>query len=71
LAGLGIGALPESAVLPEHFILSEKDGFPPLPDVEVVVKSGLSRFNDAARVLAKYLAAGLQPGLSDSASIVL
>ena len=33
--------------------------------------SGLSRFNDAARVLAKYLAAGLQPDLSVSASIVL
>ena len=36
-------------VLPEHFVLSEKDGFPPPPDVVVVVKSGLSRFNDGAR----------------------
>jgi DNA-binding transcriptional LysR family regulator len=70
-AGLGIGALPESAVLPEHSILGEEDGFPLLPDVEVVVKSGLSRQNNAARVLTKYLAAGLQPSLSDPASIVL
>lgn len=47
-AGLGISALPESAVAQDHSILTEKEGFPPLPEVEIVVKSAFPRFNDAA-----------------------
>jgi len=56
-------------VLPEHFVLSEKDGFPPPPDVVIVVKSGFRGSMMGHGVLARYLAAGLQPGLSDSASM--
>ncbi|NJL71415.1 MAG: LysR family transcriptional regulator [Candidatus Competibacteraceae bacterium] len=36
-AGLAIGILPQSALSKDHVILDDKDGFPPLPDVHLVM----------------------------------
>lgn len=36
-AGLAIGILPQSALAGDHVILDEKDGFPPLPEVHLVM----------------------------------
>lgn len=36
-AGLGVGILPQSAIANDHHILDVRDGFPPLPDVELVM----------------------------------
>lgn len=35
--GLGVGILPQSAISKDHVILDEDDGFPPLPDVHLVM----------------------------------
>ncbi|MCJ2129759.1 hypothetical protein MKK51_12990 [Methylobacterium sp. E-045] len=53
-SGLGVGILPQSAISKEHVILGEGDGFPPLPDVHLLMiqaskKDGIRRMADVLR----------------------
>src|SRR5262249_15481179 len=54
-AGLGIGILPEIAILPEHALLAAEAGFPPITDsaLALVAAPGVSA---AGRLLAEALA---------------
>jgi DNA-binding transcriptional LysR family regulator len=36
-AGLGVSILPEGSILAEHRVLGRRDGFPPIPDTELVL----------------------------------
>lgn len=54
-AGLGIGILPQSALAKDHVILDEKDGFPALPEVHLVMiqasqKGTIKQFANFLRV---------------------
>ncbi|GHD46895.1 DNA-binding transcriptional regulator, LysR family [Marinobacter persicus] len=52
-AGLGIGVLPESALAKDHAVLGEKEGFPELPMVELVMIQATHKY--ATRKLAEFL----------------
>lgn len=52
-SGLGVGILPQSAISKDHVILDEEDGFPPLPDVHLVMIQA-SKTN-AVRQMADFL----------------
>lgn len=39
-AGLGVAVLPKVAILPEHRMLGERDGFPPVSNTEVALIAG-------------------------------
>ena len=54
-AGLGVSILPEIAVLPDHRVLGEAEGFPPVPDTEVALVAA-PEANPATRRLADALA---------------
>ncbi len=47
IAGLGVGVLPQSAVMPGMRVLGPSDGFPPLPEAEMAVV-GEDRLTGAA-----------------------
>lgn len=52
-SGLGVGILPQSAISKDHVILDAEDGFPPLPDVHLVMIQA-SKTN-AVRQMADFL----------------
>ncbi|AMN45249.1 LysR family transcriptional regulator [Rhodoplanes sp. Z2-YC6860] len=54
-AGLGVSILPELAILPEHRMLTTKDGFPPITDTEVALIAAPGA-TPATRRLAEVLA---------------
>jgi DNA-binding transcriptional LysR family regulator len=54
-SGLGITVLPTTAVLPEHRVLGEADGFPPLPPTELALISSAMTPNTAQQNLIKFL----------------
>lgn len=54
-SGLGVTVLPTTAVLPEHRVLGEKDGFPPLPPTELALVSSPMAPNTAQRNLIEFL----------------
>ncbi|MCL7931334.1 LysR substrate-binding domain-containing protein [Halomonas sp. ATCHA] len=53
-AGLGIGVLPASALAEDHIILGNKEGFPSLPMVELVMVQASQK--RATKQLADFLA---------------
>jgi DNA-binding transcriptional LysR family regulator len=54
-AGLGIGILPEIAILPEHTVLRAEAGFPPITDTALALVAGQA-VGAAARLLSEALA---------------
>ncbi|MEO1477533.1 MAG: LysR substrate-binding domain-containing protein [Bacteroidota bacterium] len=54
-AGLGVGWLPKSAVLPEFRILGEAEGFPEIGAARIGLYQSTKSDSDAARVLAEFL----------------
>jgi DNA-binding transcriptional LysR family regulator len=53
-AGLGIGILPETAILPEHTVLAAEAGFPPITDTALALVAA-PEVSTAARRLAEAL----------------
>jgi DNA-binding transcriptional LysR family regulator len=53
--GLGVGILPEVAILPEHRMLTPADGFPPITDTEMALVAAPDA-TPATRRLAEMLA---------------
>ena len=54
-AGLGVSILPDVAILADHRVLARKDGFPPIPNTELVLVAA-SGATAATRRLADVLA---------------
>ena len=54
-AGLGVSILPDVAILADHRVLGRKDGFPPIPNTELVLVAA-SGATAATRRLADVLA---------------
>jgi DNA-binding transcriptional LysR family regulator len=54
-AGLGVSILPDVAILPEHRVLTETDGFPPITNTEVALVAAPGA-TPATRRLAEMLA---------------
>jgi DNA-binding transcriptional LysR family regulator len=54
-AGLGVSILPDVAILPEHRVLTEADGFPPITNTEVALVAAPGA-TPATRRLAEMLA---------------
>jgi DNA-binding transcriptional LysR family regulator len=68
-AGLGISILPETAILPSHKVLGEKDGFPGVEatEVAVVAASGApSAVRSLADALIKFCAGSYSRGQGSS-----
>ncbi|UHC17883.1 LysR family transcriptional regulator [Methylobacterium currus] len=63
-AGLGIGILPQSAIASNHHILDVHDGFPPLPDIELVMIRACQKNSTKQLVHFLSLSAG---GINDPA----
>lgn len=58
-AGLAISVLPTSAVLPEHQVLTEEHGFPPLAPTELALVASALPLNASQRQFSDYLVANL------------
>jgi DNA-binding transcriptional LysR family regulator len=54
-AGLGVSILPDVAILAEHRVLGRRDGFPPIPNTELVLVAAPDA-TPATRRLADVLA---------------
>jgi DNA-binding transcriptional LysR family regulator len=55
LAGLAVGVLPESAIRPGMRVLSEQDGFPPMPTVKIALLRNAERHDHLIDALADHI----------------
>ncbi len=55
LSGLAIAVLPESALRPGMRVLTERDGFPPLPQCEIGLLRGRREKNDVTEALVSHI----------------
>ncbi|CAN1501350.1 LysR Transcriptional regulator [Rhabdaerophilaceae bacterium] len=59
LAGLAVGILPESAIRPGMRVLSEQDGFPPMPTVKIALLRNPARHDHVIDALADHIVQSL------------
>lgn len=59
LAGLAISVLPESALRPGMRVLTQADGFPPLPTCKIALLRNASSLTETAQALADHIVASL------------
>jgi DNA-binding transcriptional LysR family regulator len=65
-SGLGVSVLPTTAVLPEHRLLGEEEGFPAVPPTELALIAPPLPLNAAQRALADYLVEAIGTSISSS-----
>lgn len=59
LAGLAISVLPESALRPGMRVLTQADGFPPLPTCKIALLRNTASLTETAQALADHIVASL------------
>lgn len=59
LSGVAISVLPECALRPGMRVLSERDGFPPLPDCRIGLMRGRTSQTEVVEALARHVAESL------------
>ncbi len=62
LSGLAVSLLPESAVQPGMRILTEKDGFPPIPAAKIAMIRSSNATNKAVEAMANHVRESLGSG---------
>lgn len=61
VAGLGVGVLPQSAVMPGMRVLTAADGFPPLPEAEMAVVGEEKSTGTAGNAFVRFWEESLVP----------
>jgi DNA-binding transcriptional LysR family regulator len=68
-SGVGVSALPAGAVLPNHKVLTEADGFPPLPSVNLAVYTPSGEPSQTLISFSKHLNEFLRDSVSQKSAL--
>ncbi len=67
LGGLGVSALPQSALLPGLQALDQEDGFPPLPEIELAIEISPQGLSEVGASLIEYIEERVDAGVGEHA----